>query len=205
MTTPTDVDEDLLDAALELFGDLGIERTTINDVARKAGVNRVTVYRRIGSKVELVAAVMAREAVRLFEAVAAAAKAQPTFSERLAHGFATTVESVRSNPVLVAMSQSGTDLVLGQLTTAGGEILGAAMMATQSMIDTAVEDQVPGVVPVLPYANELLVRVAHSILLTPEVAAPLSTYDDLVEFALSTLLPAICVCPTQSDDLVSPN
>lgn len=74
-----DADGPLLDAALELFGELGIARTTIGDVARKANVNRVTVYRRIGSKDELVQAVMTREATRLFEAVHAAAAARSTF------------------------------------------------------------------------------------------------------------------------------
>ena len=57
---PDGDDGPILDAALELFGEVGIPRTTIGDVAKRAKINRVTVYRRIGSKDELVRAVIDR-------------------------------------------------------------------------------------------------------------------------------------------------
>ncbi|MEO6472683.1 MAG: helix-turn-helix domain-containing protein, partial [Aeromicrobium sp.] len=89
--------EKILDAALLLFADIGIQRATIGDVANRAGVNRVTVYRRIGSKDELVEAVILREATRLFSEVADAASLGETFGDRVAGGFATTILSMRQN------------------------------------------------------------------------------------------------------------
>lgn len=191
MTIDPDADAPLLDAAFDLFGELGIARTTIGDIARKAGVNRVTVYRRIGSKDQLVQAVMTREATRLFAAVHAAAQAQETFPERIAHGFACTVTSVRDKPVLQSMFASADPAVLDQLTSGAAGLLEGALVVTSTLIDQAVAENLPGVVPVIPHAPELLVRLAHSILLTPGVDVPLSSYNEILEFAYRTLLPAI--------------
>jgi AcrR family transcriptional regulator len=53
--------ERILRAALELFQTHGIKKTTINDIARKAGVTPATVYNHFGSKENLV-----RAAVKYF-------------------------------------------------------------------------------------------------------------------------------------------
>lgn len=50
-----DADEAILRAAVELLAERGIERTSIEQIARRAGVAKVTVYRRWSSKEELFA------------------------------------------------------------------------------------------------------------------------------------------------------
>ncbi|MGB6053265.1 MAG: helix-turn-helix domain-containing protein, partial [Rhodococcus sp. (in: high G+C Gram-positive bacteria)] len=77
-------DDPILDAAFELFGEVGIARTTIGDVAKRARINRVTVYRRIGSKDELIRALMTRESSRLLASVSTAASQQSTRADRTA-------------------------------------------------------------------------------------------------------------------------
>src|SRR5919201_812188 len=85
---PDAVAERILDGALEQFQLVGLRRSTIDDVARRARVGRVTVYRRIGQKDELVEAVILRELRRLFAAVDAATATLATVEERTAEGFA---------------------------------------------------------------------------------------------------------------------
>ena len=51
----------ILDAAYELFCRQGIQRTTMDDVARRARLSRITVYRRMVSKEALVEAVLLRD------------------------------------------------------------------------------------------------------------------------------------------------
>ncbi|AHI01980.1 TetR/AcrR family transcriptional regulator [Kutzneria viridogrisea] len=50
-----DADAAILRAALELFAERGVEGTSIEQVAKRAGVARLTVYRRWSSKEELLA------------------------------------------------------------------------------------------------------------------------------------------------------
>ncbi|MCE7011560.1 TetR family transcriptional regulator [Kibdelosporangium philippinense] len=50
----------LLDAARDLFADRGYDRTTVRDIAARAGVNQALLFRYFGSKEALFAAVVAR-------------------------------------------------------------------------------------------------------------------------------------------------
>lgn len=50
----------LLDAAEVCFDRLGIRRTTVEDIAVEAGVSRITVYRRIGTRDEIVRVTLLR-------------------------------------------------------------------------------------------------------------------------------------------------
>lgn len=54
----------MLDAAEECFARFGVAQTTVDDVVRVAKVPRATMYRHVGGKDDLVAAV----AMRRFEA-----------------------------------------------------------------------------------------------------------------------------------------
>ena len=56
--------ERLLDAARACLERYGLSKTTVEDVARAAGLSRATVYRMVGSRDALVLAVAAREAER---------------------------------------------------------------------------------------------------------------------------------------------
>ena len=71
-TRDASVDE-VLDAALDVFAKIGIRRATVDEIANRAGLGRVTVYRRVGGKSEIVSAVLMRESQKLFTAVRDAA------------------------------------------------------------------------------------------------------------------------------------
>src|SRR5205807_10543318 len=64
--------ERILDAALELAAASGLRRLTMDDVARRAGVGRMTVYRRFGGHGKLIDALAVRECRRCLERIAAA-------------------------------------------------------------------------------------------------------------------------------------
>ena len=58
-------DDRLLDAARECVLAVGVRRTTVTDVARRAGVSRMTLYRRYPDLEAVLAALMTREFGRL--------------------------------------------------------------------------------------------------------------------------------------------
>lgn len=180
-TTP----DPILDAALDVFADIGVRRATVDDIAKRAGVGRVTVYRRIGGRNEVLSAVLIREASRLFSDVRAAAEAADTYADRVVTAFATTVTTVRGNPVWNRLIELEPASVLEQLTLNGTYILSAAVEATADILrtsDTTLDDDE------LASRAEILVRITHSILLTPQVRVPLTDYADVEKFARDHLL-----------------
>lgn len=177
----------ILDAALSVFAEFGLRRATVDDVARRAGVGRVTVYRRIGGKPELIRAVLTRESERLFAEVMAAAEAAGGMAERIVTSFATTVTAVRRNAVWQRLLTLETDSALPQLTVDGQPVLAAAVAATARILDPGLGDRVPSADQLA--RAELMVRITHSVLLTPHVVVPLADYDDLVAFARAHLVP----------------
>lgn len=175
----------ILDGALAVFADIGIRRATVDDIAKRARVGRVTVYRRIGGKNEILAAVMLREATRLFTDIAAAAENSDTYADRIVNAFTTTVTTIRDNPVWNRVLELEPGTVLDQLTLNGGLILAAAVEAIVNVLrtpDTELDDDA------LRARAEILVRITHSILLTPHVFIPLGTRAEVEEFARTHLL-----------------
>ncbi len=63
-------------AALDEFAEHGIRRTSMEDIARRAGVSRMTVFRRFASKQRLVEIVIAREVHRGMQDSTSYGKAQ---------------------------------------------------------------------------------------------------------------------------------
>ncbi len=65
-------DSALLDAAVEQFVLTGVRRTSADDIARRAGVNRATLYRRLGTKDQIVSQAILQETGRVLARIAEA-------------------------------------------------------------------------------------------------------------------------------------
>jgi AcrR family transcriptional regulator len=199
MAPPEDVistaDEDIehltariLDAALEEFGAYGLRRTTIDNVARRAGLGRATVYRRFGNKMELMRAVSLREARRAMVVMVRAAEHRPTVGERLVEGFVTGIGLARANPLLARLIRSEPELILPYLTTDSRFVL--------TFVRDFLAEQFrrsPGKPAVASpdTAAEIIVRLAMSFLLAPHSCIPLDDEDDLRAFARAYLVPLL--------------
>lgn len=91
----------LVDAALACFADRGLGRTTVDDVARRAGMSRATVYRTLGGgKDAIVAAVVETEVARLWSAVAVAMGSAGDLEDVLVAGICEAAGIVRSHAAL---------------------------------------------------------------------------------------------------------
>jgi AcrR family transcriptional regulator len=76
-------DERLLAGARACVLAVGVRRTTFSDVARRAGVSRMTLYRRFGDLEALLSALMTHEFGALVEAARASAASEATCRERI--------------------------------------------------------------------------------------------------------------------------
>ncbi|MFI6577191.1 TetR/AcrR family transcriptional regulator [Nocardiopsis sp. NPDC050513] len=74
MASKRNVEDEILDAALACVEAFGVRRTTLTDVARRAGVSRPTVYRRWPDVTALVADLLTRELRRILLAEETAAE-----------------------------------------------------------------------------------------------------------------------------------
>ena len=90
----------ILDAALQEAAAVGLQRITVEDVVRRAGVSRMTAYRRYPRRDDLVEALVRRETQRFLGAVADAIDATDDPHEGVAEAFIAAVTFARENPML---------------------------------------------------------------------------------------------------------
>ena len=182
--------ERILDAALERFEAEGIRRSSVEAIATRAGVTRVTVYRRFPRKEKLVDAVVAREARRLIAAADERISAIPDADERAVEGFVILLKLVRGHALTRRLIAVEPQSVLPALTVDAGPVLalGTAYVAEQirrAQDEGALPDYDP--VPVA----EVLVRFGHSALLAPHAALDLDDETAIRSFAAEHLAPIL--------------
>jgi AcrR family transcriptional regulator len=166
--------ERILEAALELFAHFGIKRTSMEDVARKAGVGRTTIYRRFSDKGALAQAVALREGRRFIEAVEAAVAPVADPVERLLTSFVTSVRWARQMPLLQGLLKVEPEVILPFLTVNGGMLFAMALpLSVAAIRERQAEGAFPGVDA--GYLADMLIRLFQSIVLTP---SPLIHADD---------------------------
>lgn len=187
--------EQLLESALSAFLDFGIKRTSMGEIARRAGISPATLYRRFESKNDLVEAVSVREAQHF---VAEIDKRTQEFSgsdDQLVETFVAFITALTRNELLQRLLRTEPDLVLPRLTTEGGPILevGRVYLAgklRELKAANPTHDFDPDLVA------EIMARLALSLALTPDGIIPIGNAEAAREFARRTLLPMVGVNPS---------
>ena len=180
--------EAILDAAVVEFERHGLRRVALEDVARRAGVSRTTIYRRFAGKDELIAAVVERENVSLFADIAAELKQAGPQTNYYVEAFTLSILRFRRHRVLNRMMTDEPALVL--------ELAGRHYGAAIDRMADALREIFPGGFAERigePAVNELadtILRYAAMALLLPG-ASPLHTADDIRAFATQHFLPSL--------------
>lgn len=180
----------VLDAALDLAAASGVQNLTMDAVARRAHVGRMTVYRRFGDKQALVAALGAREGRRCLAELDAAAEADAPIAEQVAAGFATSLRLAREHPLLSRLTRLEPETVIGALTEGDGALFGVARAYLAERLRESQRAGVLGEIEV-EEAAELLVRLAVSFVLIPESVLPLEDEERVRGVALRMLAPIL--------------
>ncbi|GAA1723470.1 TetR/AcrR family transcriptional regulator [Fodinicola feengrottensis] len=180
----------ILDAALAEYLDHGLRRTSVDEVARRAGLGRATLYRRFASRDELVQAVLVRESRRFFAAINDAVESLPTIAERLVEGFVVGLRTAREQPLLGRLLQSEPEFLLPFLTIHGGPAIAIARQFMADQYRRSPEYRANTEVDPDEFA-EILVRLSMSLVLTPQTCLPLETDDDVRATARRYFLPLL--------------
>ncbi|WP_052740795.1 TetR/AcrR family transcriptional regulator [Mycobacterium sp. UM_Kg1] len=96
----------ILDAAVQEAATVGLRRITIEDVVRRAGVSRMTAYRRYPRREDLIQALIHRETQRFLATVAHAIDSTPE-PQGVAEAFVAAVAFTREHPMLSRAGQFG--------------------------------------------------------------------------------------------------
>lgn len=192
----SDVDEDptssrILDAACDLFARVGIQRSSMNDVAAQAGVSRITVYRRFANRDALVQHVIRREFRRYIDQFLVDVADAPTAGERLVAGFVSALRTTRRNPLMGGLMASEPDSLASSMVGDGGDTLATVrgFVAGQlrreqraGHVDAAVD---------VDLVAEIMVRLSTSFLVTPSALVDLDDDEQVAEVARKVLVPML--------------
>lgn len=189
--TADSIEARILDAALVQFEKVGIKKTTIEDIARQAGVDRVTVYRRVGSRDDVVQIVTTREVGRVLTELAEISEQHNTLEDLVADIFVTVVTRWRTHALVKRMLALEPERLLPQLTTEGGSAFAMSVAATTAALQQAVAKGLLPNSPDLLTRAEIGCRFVHSLLLQPDGSIPLQSAKELDAFARKYLVPII--------------
>lgn len=187
---------EIADAALRQFELFGVRRSTIDDIARRAKVSRVTVYRRFSGKDALVNAVILRGLREFLADLDAVIKAHEDYDELLVEGFLFTLNAMRSSRLLQRLLESEPETVLPYLTTNGSPFICAGRdYLAGYLIDLAAEFDDDRSEEELLTVAEIAVRLILSFLLTPQATVNLDDPEQARKFAQRYLRPLLTGTP----------
>jgi AcrR family transcriptional regulator len=183
--------ERILDAALGICAASGIRALTMDDVAERAGVGRMTVYRRFGSRERLEEALAVREARRCIAELDSTIDPGAPVADQIAQGLLTSLRLIREHPLLDRMSRLEPAAALAALTSEGAAVfaMSRAFVAARIRVSQQAGIVDRGLDP--EHAAELLVRLSFSFLLIRDSALPLEDDRRMREIAGSMVAPIL--------------
>ncbi|MFI7669112.1 TetR/AcrR family transcriptional regulator [Nocardia sp. NPDC049526] len=191
---PVSDGEKLLESALSAFLDFGIKRTSMGEIARRAGISPATLYRRFESKNDLVEAVSVREAQRFVAEIDKRVQKVDGVEEQLIEIFVAVITEIAGNELLRRLLRTEPDLILPRLTTEAGPIIavGRTYLAEKLReFRSGANDDFD-----FELVAEIMARLALSLALTPDGLIPIDDVAAGRDFARRTLLPMVGVRAT---------
>jgi AcrR family transcriptional regulator len=135
------VDDDaLLDAAQACVLAGGVRRTTMTDVARRADVSRMTLYRRFPDVTSLMQALMTREFSAIVGQVEAEAARLPSAREQLVAAAVAGADRLTRHPLFARIADVDPELLLPYMTTRLGAFQRTVVAAFERRVAAGLAD-----------------------------------------------------------------
>lgn len=179
-----DTDRAILDATVRCIGRYGLDRLSVDDVATLAGVGRATVFRRFGSKQEMLRRAIAREGARLGEQLLASVADIDDPRERFVEFTVAAARLARENPIIARLIADGS--IVGLLDDP--DLIRLGRMAAEAQVAAAWPS-----VDVEAVA-EVLLRLFASLCVLPDLGLP-TTDDETIRRLARTVLSPLATRP----------
>lgn len=193
-------DAAILDAALEQLALTGVRRTSTDDIARRAGVNRATLYRRFGGRDELLASIYLHQARLFVDELERRVPPPPEPGSAEADGFDLEADVVaffthaislaRGNELLQRMLVVDREETLVGLTVDAGPVLQlcAEVLVARLAALRRLQGREPGDLADLAIT---IARLAQSLVLTPDAPPTLHSAGDHERYARAVIVPMV--------------
>jgi AcrR family transcriptional regulator len=132
--------DQILDAARATVLDFGVRRTTVSEVSRRAGLSRMTVYRRYPDGASLMRALMTREFGGVLLGVRAETSSLPTGRDRLVEAAVGTIGLLMTHPLMLRLLELDPELLLPYLTQRIGQFQELVLQAIGALISDGQAD-----------------------------------------------------------------
>ena len=179
-----------LDAARDCILDVGWRRTTLTEVARRAGVSRMTIYRTWADMPTLLGDLMTREWAGV---VTTETRHVPGSAEgsaalgRIAEGIVGTVRALRANELFVRIVELDPELILPYLFSRRGRSQDLILAITVGAIEDGQADGSVRAGDPAVMARAVLLAV-HGFVLSVHTMADGGVHVDDLDAELTTLL-----------------
>lgn len=181
----------ILDAAREQFSAIGIRLSTMDDVAKRAGVARITVYRRFPTKDALVEQVTHREYRDYFVQFLTDIRAGRSVEDRVVLGFVSSMKAIRNNPIIVGLLNAEPDLIGRTVARDNGQFVA---VVRQFLAGQLRKEQEAGHLAAdldVDLVAEVMVRISASFLTTPSAIVDVDDDEELATLARQFLVPML--------------
>jgi AcrR family transcriptional regulator len=168
----------LLDAAYACVMDVGLRRTTVADVARRAGVSRMTVYRQGADLDTLIGALLKRELVAVLDQAQQEVALLPTSRQRLVEASVLAVERIGRHPLYRRVLDLDPELLLPLIVDRFGSTQVAAREFVRQQLDKGQQDGSIRVADASLQATCFLVAV-QSFIFSARLVEPLGVSEEL--------------------------
>lgn len=174
--TDTDAQDRLLAAVRDEVIAYGVRRATATSIAQRAGLSRMTVYRRGGGVKQLVLDALSREFETFLTDVAGHVEA-PHARGRLVRGAVSAVRAAGHAPLVTALRRHDPELLLPYLVDRHGRTQQAVLAFTTAALEAGRADGSVRAVDVRTAAHVLL-HALQDFVISAEI---LARTDDLVD------------------------
>jgi AcrR family transcriptional regulator len=176
----------ILDATVQEAAATGLRRLAIEDVARRAGTTRVTVYRRFGRREDLIEAMAVRETHRFLDAVRRAIAPLDRIEDQGAEAFVVGLRFMHAHPVARRAIESEPEAITQYLRADDGLLFRMG----RDFVAAGLRDATPGDVDV-DQAAETIARLFVSFLLLPESVVPFDDEDAVRDYVRRCIAPMV--------------
>src|SRR3954453_5907527 len=183
-------DERILRSAREEFVRHGIRRANVTDIARRAGISRVTVHRRFGDKAGLFRAVILADVAQFVERFDEVWYAEAPVATRVTDAAVLAIKQSRAHPLLTTLMLSEPEDVALQFTAAGGDEFQLISGLLAARLDDLVEREELAPLDTRLVAEAVL-RLWYTFILIPHGVAPGEDDEAIQAFVSKILFPML--------------